>query len=127
MKTGEDSDRPELYSDKVKAGKRTYFFDVRATRGNDYYIIMTESKKTTLQDGTAHYEKHKIFLYKEDLLRFADALHDAIDHIRGLMPDYDFEAEPSQESLNDTNRTVVPLPEFKHDEGHNDASSEGYQ
>lgn len=102
MKPEYEGERPELYSDRVKAGKRTYFFDVKATRGNDYFITITESKKTTLQDGTAHFEKHKIFLYKEDFLRFADALSDAIEYVKELMPDYDFEAEPGQEYVNDT-------------------------
>ena len=68
----------------MKAGKRTYFFDVKATRGQDYYLTITESKRrpSADPDGPASYEKHKIFLYKEDFNKFIDALHDAVDHVR---------------------------------------------
>jgi len=68
----------------MKAGKRTYFFDVKATRGQDYYLTITESKRRpgTDPDGPASYEKHKIFLYKEDFNKFIDALHDAVDFVR---------------------------------------------
>ncbi|MCP4438847.1 MAG: PUR family DNA/RNA-binding protein [Aureispira sp.] len=79
-----------VYSQKVKAGKRrTYFFDVRQTKGNDYYITMTESTRRFEDDG---YSRHKIFLYKEDFNRFLASLTDVIDHIKTeLMPDYDYE------------------------------------
>ena len=63
----EMNDRDEIYSKPVRAGKRTYFFDVKATRNNDYYLTITESKKKLEKDGSQNYEKHKIFLYKEDL------------------------------------------------------------
>ena len=63
-------DRDEIYSNAVKAGKRTYFFDVKATRNNDYYLTITESKKKFDNDGNASYEKHKVFLYKEDFDKF---------------------------------------------------------
>jgi len=68
----------------MKAGKRTYFFDVKATRGQDYYLTITESKRRpgADPDGPASYEKHKIFLYKEDFNKFIDALHDAVDFVR---------------------------------------------
>ena len=62
----EMNDRDEIYSKPVRAGKRTYFFDVKATRNNDYYLTITESKKKLEKDGSQNYEKHKIFLYKED-------------------------------------------------------------
>ena len=84
-----DRQRDEVYSKKIRAGKRTYFFDVKATRGNDYYLIITESKRG-FDDG--QYVKHKIFLYKEDFNKFLSGLSDTIQHVKDeLMPDYDFE------------------------------------
>ena len=89
-KHNNDDDRDEVYSKRVRAGKRTYFFDVKATRANDYYIIITESKKR-LEDGS--FSKHKIFLYKEDFNKFLDGLADTIDYVKEeLMPDYDFDS-----------------------------------
>ncbi|MCB0594614.1 MAG: DUF3276 family protein [Lewinellaceae bacterium] len=79
-----------VYSNKVRAGKRrTYFFDVRKTKGEDFYLTLTESTKKFNGDG---YERHKIFLYKEDFNRFLDSLEDAINHVKeNLMPDYDYD------------------------------------
>jgi len=79
-----------VYSKKVRAGKRrTYFFDVRQTKGDDYYLTLTESTKKFNGDG---YERHKLFLYKEDFNRFIDNLQDVIDHVKTeLMPDYDYD------------------------------------
>ena len=79
-----------MYSKKVRAGKRrTYFFDVRKTKGEDFYLTLTESTKKFNGDG---YERHKIFLYKEDFNRFLDSLEDAINHVKeNLMPDYDYD------------------------------------
>lgn len=74
----------EVYSKVVRAGKRTYFFDVKATKGNDLYITLTESKKTTV-DGRESYQKHKIFLYKEDFEKFQDGLTDALSKIDDLV------------------------------------------
>jgi hypothetical protein len=82
--------RDEIYSAKVKAGKRTYFFDVKSTRSNDYYLIITESKKRFRDDGFT-YEKHKIFLYKEDFNKFMETLTNTINHVKNeLMPNVDF-------------------------------------
>ena len=80
-----------VYSKRIRAGKRrTYFFDVRTTRGNDYYLTITESRKRFNDDG---YDRHKIFLYKEDFNKFIKALGEAIDHVKTeLMPDFDFDA-----------------------------------
>lgn len=75
-------DQEEIYSQRIKAGKRTYFFDVKATRGQDYYLTITESKRRLRDDDTFSYEKHKIFLYKEDFLKFVDALQDAVEYVR---------------------------------------------
>ncbi len=77
-------DREDVYSKAVRAGKRTYFFDVKSTRGRDLYLTITESKKHTHEDGTATYEKHKIFLYKEDFEKFLDGFQDAVAEIDRL-------------------------------------------
>jgi hypothetical protein len=81
MDYNEQSDREEIYSRPVRAGKRTYFFDVKSTRGDDLYLTITESKKRFKDDGTFFYEKHKIFLYKEDFEKFTEGLNDAIGFI----------------------------------------------
>jgi hypothetical protein len=82
--------RDEIYSERVKAGKRTYFFDVKATRSNDYYLTITESKRKPKDDGF-FYEKHKIFLYKEDFNKFVNALNSTVNHVKDeLMPEVDF-------------------------------------
>jgi len=84
-----DRDRDEVYSEKIRAGKRTYFFDVRSTRSNDYYITITESKRRFNGRG---YDKHKIFLYKEDFNKFLASLNKTVDHVKTeLMPDYDYD------------------------------------
>jgi hypothetical protein len=79
-----------VYSIRLRAGRRrTYFFDIRPTKGDDYYLTITESKKRGMDDG---YERHKIFLYKEDYLKFIAALEKTLDHMQTqLLPDYDFD------------------------------------
>lgn len=86
-----DKKLESVYSKRIRAGKRrTYFFDVRATRGNDYYLTITESRKRFNDDG---YDRHKIFLYKEDFNKFIKALGEAVDYVKtDLMPDFDFDA-----------------------------------
>lgn len=86
-----DKKQESVYSKRIKAGKRrTYFFDVRETRGNDYYLTITESRKRFDSDG---YDRHKIFLYKEDFNKFIKGLTEAVDHVKTeLMPDFDFDA-----------------------------------
>ncbi len=80
---GQDSKRREdIFSMPVRAGKRTYFFDVKATRGDDYYLTITESKRRIDENGKFHYDKHKLFLYKEDFDKFADGLSSAIKFIK---------------------------------------------
>ncbi len=79
-------EREEIHSKAVRAGKRTYFFDVKATRRNDYYVTITESKKRFNRDGKFFYEKHKLFLYKEDFDKFADSLKEVIEFIREANP-----------------------------------------
>ena len=80
-----------VYSKRIRAGKRrTYFFDVRATRSNDYFLTITESRKRFNDNG---YDRHKIFLYKEDFNKFSKALTEAVDYVKTeLMPDFDFDA-----------------------------------
>jgi hypothetical protein len=90
VEENKNNGRDEIYSAKVKAGKRTYFFDVKSTRSNDYYLTITESKKRFKEDGFT-YEKHKIFLYKEDFNKFLEALTGTINHVKTeLMPNIDF-------------------------------------
>lgn len=90
MEENKDSGKVEIYSQRVRAGKRTYFFDVKATRSNDYYLTITESKRRYKDDGY-YYEKHKIFLYKEDFNKFMGALNGTVDHVKTeLLPDVDF-------------------------------------
>ncbi len=78
-----DRSDEEIYSKPVRAGKRTYFFDVKSTKGNnDFYLTITESKRRTEQDGRFSYDKHKIFLYKEDFDKFAEGLEEVVEYIR---------------------------------------------
>ena len=77
----ENRDIEEIFSKPVRAGRRTYFFDVRATRAEDYYLTITESKREFNEDGTPFYKKHKIYLYKEDFAKFKDALNEVSDYI----------------------------------------------
>src|ERR1041384_1578845 len=100
-----DKKMESIYSKRIRAGKRrTYFFDVRATRGNDYYLTITESRKRFDDNG---YDRHKIFLYKEDFNKFIKALGESVDYVKTeLMPDFDFDA-------------------FNHDEVHDEMSSNG--
>ena len=92
MEENKITGRDEIYSEKVKAGKRTYFFDIKSTRSNDYYLTITESKKRFNKDDEGFtYEKHKIFLYKEDFNKFVEALNNTVNHVKNeLMPDVDF-------------------------------------
>ena len=104
-----------VYSTRVRAGKRrTYFFDVRATRSNDYFLTITESRKRFDNNG---YDRHKIFIYKEDFNKFIKAINEAIDFVKTeLMPDFDFDAFNHDEAYNpeDANaseaRVTAPLP-----------------
>ena len=92
----EKNDRDDLFSKPVRAGKRTYFFDVKSTKGNDYYLTITESKKRFSDDGKFFYEKHKIFLYKEDFEKFMEGLNESIDFISEHAP-------PTEKSNNELN------------------------
>ncbi|MCB0739938.1 MAG: DUF3276 family protein, partial [Chitinophagaceae bacterium] len=94
-----DKKMESIFSKKIRAGKRrTYFFDVRTTRGNDYYLTITESRKRFDDNG---YDRHKIFLYKEDFNKFSKALEESVDYVKTeLMPDFDFDAFNHDENEN---------------------------
>jgi hypothetical protein len=105
-----------IYSKRIRAGKRrTYFFDVRATRGNDYYLTITESRKRFDDNG---YDRHKVFLYKEDFNKFIRALGEAVDYVKTeLMPDFDFDAfnhdENPEDGMQHNGETVAESVEEK--------------
>ena len=96
-------DKEEIYANAVRAGKRTYFFDVRETRGNDHYLTITESKKIFDDAGNFRYEKHKLFLYKEDFEKFGTALTEAFEVVSKLQKGED----PDSKEGEDKNYTDV--------------------
>ncbi|MEQ8241798.1 DUF3276 family protein [Fulvivirga sp.] len=109
-----NNEREEIYSERVRAGKRTYFFDVKATRSNDYYLTITESKRRYKDEGYT-YEKHKIFLYKEDFNKFTAALNNTVNHVKDeLLPDVDFSQYDRDEEALD-NETADVDTELKWD------------
>lgn len=106
-------EREMIYSKRVRAGKRTYFFDVRATKSNDYYLTVTESRRQQ-RDGDFVYEKSKMFIYKEDLNKFAEALQETIDHIKTeLLPDFNFDQFNNQEDSTYKPNIEIPKEEPK--------------
>jgi hypothetical protein len=110
----ESSEREEIFSKAIRAGKRTYFFDVKATRRNDYYLTITESKKRFNKDGRFYYEKHKIFLYKEDFEKFIEGLDDAIGFIKENQPAEYSEPELTQKQPEETrNYTDVEFEDLE--------------
>ena len=104
-----DKKMESIYSKRIRAGKRrTYFFDVRATRGNDYYLTITESRKRFDDNG---YDRHKVFLYKEDFNKFIKALGEAIDYVKtDLMPDFDFDAFNHDENQDEAYKENGSIP-----------------
>lgn len=111
--------RDDLYSKAVRAGKRTYFFDVRCTKGSDLYLTITESKRRFADDGKVSYEKHKLFLYKEDFGKFAEGLQGAIDKIKRLQETGEFNSEESEDYSysRDDNDHEMEDDEVNHSEG----------
>lgn len=91
--------RDDLFSKAVRAGKRTYFFDVKTTKGNDLYMTITESKRRFDDDGRYHYEKHKLFLYKEDFDKFSEGLQETIERIQALRNSGDFSDESPMDRI----------------------------
>lgn len=89
--------RQEIYSNVIRAGKRTYFFDVKSTRNDEYYLTITESKRKYSENGKFHYEKHKVFLYQEDFDKFTDSLGDVIKFIKENQPGEKTESQEAEE------------------------------
>ena len=112
-----NENREELYSVRVRAGKRTYFFDVKETRGKDLYMTITESKRNFDNDGNVHYQKHKLFLYREDFEKFEDGFIDATDKIKELMATGEYRDPIAERSASEE------APEAKSEET-SDASTE---
>ncbi len=102
MEGMEKKDGGELYAKSVRAGKRTYFFDVKATRGNELYLTVTESKKRFSDDGKFTYEKHKIFLYREDFEKFMDALQESVNYVNENSPEREEREESPVEAYSET-------------------------
>ena len=86
MEDYSNKDKKDIFSQAIRAGKRTYFFDVKETRNGEYYLTLTESKKQFPEDKKPYFEKHKIFLYKEDFEKFADAFKTSLDFIEEKQP-----------------------------------------
>ncbi|MGQ7869293.1 DUF3276 family protein [Sunxiuqinia sp. sy24] len=107
LQEGDSKFREEIFSKAVRAGKRTYFFDVKATRKDEYYLTITESKKRYDQDGKFHFEKHKIFLYKEDFEKFSDGLGEVIDFIRASQSMEDAEIDVDMTIVEDEEEVIV--------------------
>jgi len=108
----EKNDREEIFSKAIRAGKRTYFFDVKATRKNDYYLTITESKKRYDQDGKYHFEKHKIFLYKEDFEKFATGLKETVDYIQERQGVAERRPQLAEETTNTNEYTNVEFEDL---------------
>ncbi len=104
-----DQNREEIFSEAIRAGKRTYFFDVKATRRDDYYLTITESKKRFNRDGQSFYEKHKIFLYKEDFDKFIEGLTSTVGYIKKNNPQGDAVPHVHSESIDSATHTATPV------------------
>jgi len=119
-------EREEIFSKVLRAGRRTYFFDVRSTKAGDYYLTLTESKKFTNEDGSFHYKKHKIYLYKEDFTEFSNILNEMTDYVISEKGEEviserhqkDFKKEDTTESTEETN------DENEKEDGSNESSNE---
>jgi len=107
--------REEIYSVSVRAGKRTYFFDVKSTRRDEFYLTITESKKRFEQDGNFHFEKHKIFLYKEDFEKFIEGLQEVITFIDQNQQDEYVAQSDDQMELNGSDEKVLEEVSFSKD------------
>lgn len=119
----ERTERQEIFSRAVRAGKRTYFFDVKATRRNDYYLTITESKKRYHRDGRFYFEKHKIFLYKEDFDKFSVGLSEAVEFIKSEKPEPVENLEEPQGNITE-NYTDVEFEDLESVESDKDQSKE---
>ena len=106
----------EIFSKIVRAGKRTYFFDVKSTRNDEYYLTITESKKRFEENGKFRFEKHKLFLYKEDFEKFADNLQEVVDFIR--------EKQPPQDEVSREDKSEEPVEEVAPEKSFSDIEFE---
>ena len=119
-------EREEIFSKVLRAGRRTYFFDVRSTKAGDYYLTLTESKNFTNEDGSFHYKKHKIYLYKEDFTEFSNILNEMTDYVISEKGEEviserhqkDFKKEDNTESTDETN------DDNEKEDGSNESSNE---
>jgi uncharacterized protein YoaH (UPF0181 family) len=118
--------REELFSHPVRAGKRTYFFDVKATRGQDLYMTITESKRRFEDDGSVHYQKHKIFLYREDFANFEHGFIAAVDKIQELMASGNYR-DPMAERLAQEQQTSSSTDEASNDVAHDASDDESVE
>jgi hypothetical protein len=110
-------EQEEIYSKVLRAGRRTYFFDVRATKAGDYYLTVTESKKFTNDDGSFHYKKHKIYLYKEDFTEFNEILSEMTDYIIN---------EKGQEVISERHQKDYVKEEHTSDDSKDDSSTDSF-
>lgn len=117
MSNNEMMEKEEIYSKVLRAGRRTYFFDVRATKAGDYYLTITESKKFTNDDGSFYYKKHKIYLYKEDFSEFNDILREMTDYII---------KEKGEEVISERHQKDFKKEEQNENSNEADASSESF-
>jgi len=96
MKSSEGRFNQEIYSKVIRAGKRTYFFDVKSTRSDEFYVTITESKRKFVDNGKFQYEKHKIFLYREDFEKFVESLEEVVGFIQKKQPEYEAAKEKDE-------------------------------
>ncbi|MFW6224988.1 MAG: DUF3276 family protein [Bacteroidota bacterium] len=127
--TPDQKQREDIFSKIVRAGKRTYFFDVKATRKDDYYLTITESKKRFNSNGRYYFEKHKIFLYKEDFDKFSEALTEIIDYIKennpaGMEPGNNGESKGDGEIITENYKTDVQFEDLSEEEKVNNNQKE---
>lgn len=121
----DQNNREEIYSRPVRAGKRTYFFDVKATRGQDLYMTITESKRRFDDDGNVHYQKHKIFLYREDFANFEEGFLDAVEKIQELMASGNYRDPIAEREAKEPSADAESVPyEANSDGGSDDISFE---
>lgn len=119
--TDGNNNKDDLFSKSIRAGKRTYFFDVKTTKGNDLYMTITESKRRYLDDGRQLYEKHKLFLYKEDFDKFLEGLQETIDRIYAIRDSHNYDDRfnrvddrdanyPEEQSSDERDSAPAPSP-----------------
>ena len=124
MNTNDMMEKEDIFSKVLRAGRRTYFFDVRSTKADDYYLTITESKMFTNDDGSFHYKKHKIYIYKEDFSEFKDILNEMTDYIIDEKGDEviserhqkDFKKEDDEENENEEIKSSTSFTDISFDD-----------